>query len=170
VLGAIAVPLWYRRNSFAESLYFLFGSLPMIYPLNTAVFITFFCKIISIMVASLVRKKNFSESNGKVGLENQIGQLKQSYQIIGELMDKINLCFGPVLLIFLTSTFVRLVNNLFFTSIIMFKKNFSMGVLPLVFTSVVIFNISVLTFQLCNTASTIRRQVIVFLHVKNSLK
>jgi len=161
VIGSIAGPLWLRRNSFTESLYFLFGMLQMIYPLNTAVFIIFFCKIISIMVASLGRKKHFSKFNGKIGLENQIGQLKQSYLIIGELIEKINLCFGPVLLIFLTSTFVRLVNNLFFISILIYKKNISIPVLPLVFTSLVIFNISVLTFQLCNTASSIRRQVIV---------
>ncbi len=81
--------------------------------------------------------------------------------VISELVDKINSCFGPVLLILLFSTFARVINGSFFIIVTLTSVKFESSVIFEVTNLVVILTvIAIHNVALLYVAHGMRKKVI----------
>ena len=81
--------------------------------------------------------------------------------VISELVDKINSCFGPILLILLFSTFARVINGSFFIIVTLTSVKFESSVIFEVTNLVVISTVNAIhNVELLYVAHGMRRKVI----------
>ena len=104
-------PIW-------ERLVFLFGLFfSFLYPLSASILVWCLSRMVSTMLGTLGNNNETVTSEIKMTANHWkvcLIQWRHSYQVISDLVDKINQCFGPVLMIMIVTSFVRFINEFFF--------------------------------------------------------
>ena len=116
VIGIIALPTLLADVTIRLKLFALFGfHLSLLYPMSAVVLI-FVC-VVWYQISCLI----LSDTRGNVRISRlrnewkvRLIEWRKAYLVIGELVDKITSCFGPVMLISLISMFARVIQGSFF--------------------------------------------------------
>ena len=163
-VGIIFLPGWLANISIGFKFIYLFvGVLPLILPLSTAILVGCLCFTASIMLDNIATKKRHCK-------KSDLMKWRESYSIIGELFDSINHCFGPTLVILVTTCFVRMVNH-FFGLIASFRdglKN-SIEIIFAVHGLLVLFFVFLHFIAICYVGYMVRRQVGYYIDHSNVL-
>jgi len=127
------VPVWYRSNAevIVLSLAYSLFQLGFIYALSSVILFSCLAWTMSYCIKTLservkffhrhygtTKKRSKSKTNSNTRQDSRVilallDRWKRQYLSIYCLIEEINDMFGPILLIFITSTFVRLINNTF---------------------------------------------------------
>ena len=153
-----------RKHSVLLKCIFFFGfGFPNLYPLTSVIFICCWCKLISVMLSSLGHQPYTDPNKIKDQLhwKTFLEEWKRKYFLIIELLEQINGCFGQVLLIFLTTNFVNLVNKSFSIMMLIASKSDNLSTYVKDF-AVMIMGSAIHTFALCYSGQEMRHQVLKF--------
>ena len=109
------------------------------------------CRMVSIiMLNTLGYKRQCKESRLRNEWKVRLIEWRKAYLVIGELVDKINSCFGPVMLISLISMFARVIKGSFFLILTLNSWKFESSItfevtnLVIILTVIAIHNVALL--------------------------
>lgn len=100
----------------------LFIALTGIFPTSGGILVCIFSYTACITLKSL---KDDVKNCSKWG-EIQIGKTKRHYALVCQFVEEIDKCFGAVYLILITSTFIRTINNTFY-SLVYYQRDRQMN-------------------------------------------
>ena len=135
--------------------------LSILYPLSAVILVCCLTKTVSAMLNNItyqLKNKITNENLTDARWKSLLTEWKQSYLMICQLIDKINFCFGPVLLI-ITICVVLYFFNLSFITIWIFTNSHPIDRISLTINAVTLSIISAHFSAIACSANHVRQQV-----------
>ena len=127
MIGVIALPMVIADVPIWLKLLFFFGFyFSLLYVMSATILVCCLSRMVSTMINTLGHQEKSSEERQETTNDQwklNLIQWRHSYQVINELVDKINHCFGPVFMIMILTSFVRYINQFFFIAMMLKKEN-----------------------------------------------